>query len=112
MMSKKVYLAGPMRIVGPPDYNREAFADAQRALEDLGYIVFNPHEHDATQGRDPNDIRSALADDLFWICTQADLMVILPGWEKSLGVAAEMATAQAINIPVYTLADILEPAKC
>lgn len=102
-----VYIAGPMRRIGPPDYNKQEFADAQKQLESLGYTVFNPHECDANKDRKPDDIRGALADDLDWICKHADVLVLLPGWQDSLGVKAELATAEAIGIRYYTLAMFL-----
>jgi hypothetical protein len=54
-----VYIAGPMRRIGPPDYNKQSFADAQVQLEALGCTVFNPHECDANKDRKPDDIRGA-----------------------------------------------------
>lgn len=104
----KAYIAGPMRSVGPPDYNYAAFKAAQLVLEELGYSVFNPHECDANKNRKPDDIRAALADDLWWICTEADIVVVLPFWESSMGTQAEMATARAIGIPVRMYEEVTE----
>lgn len=104
----KVYIAGPMRSLKHLDYNSAAFYSAQHVLEAYGYSIFNPHQKDAQVGRKADDIRSALSDDLEWICGHADAVVLLEGWEKSLGVGAEIATAHAIGIPVYTLEKFVE----
>ena len=48
-----------------------------------------------------------MGDDLAWICKHADIIVLLPGWERSLGVKAELATAEAIGVPAYTLSKFL-----
>jgi hypothetical protein len=46
------------------------------------------------------DLRDALAVDLEWICRHADMIVMLPGWEKSSGATAEHAAAKALGITV------------
>ena len=52
-------------------------------------------------------LRDALAADLHWICTQADAVALLPGWETSLGATAEAATARALGLPVIDLDTLL-----
>lgn len=103
----KAYIAGPMRSIGPPNYNAEAFVDAQHALESLGYAVFNPSLIEANEFTLESN-RRAMAAELSWICRYADLVIVLPGWEVSLGCAAEMATARSIGIPVITYAEATE----
>lgn len=39
-MKKRLYLCGP--ITGMPNYNRDAFNDAESALRSAGFDVFNP----------------------------------------------------------------------
>lgn len=65
----------------------------------MGLEVFNPHESSLPQ----DDIRACMAADLDWICREADMIAIIPGWKGSLGVAAELATAKACSIPVIYL---------
>jgi Holliday junction resolvase RusA-like endonuclease len=115
----RVYLAGPMR--GIAEQNFPAFHAATRALRDGGVEVWSPAEYDLSQGHDPTgtsgseaelaasgfDIRGALCADLTWICKEADVVIVLPGWEHSRGALAEVWTAHAIGIPVITLADFL-----
>ena len=119
-MSPKVYLAGPMR--GIPAYNFPAFFAAERAIreESPGTFVFNPARNDCEHyGLDPEDprragdklqsehynfsIRTALSQDLAWICQNANALILLPNWETSNGALAERACCLALDIPVYTL---------
>jgi nucleoside 2-deoxyribosyltransferase len=112
----KVYLAGPMR--HRPDFNFPAFRAATSVLRSIGYEVWSPHEDDEANGftgdghtgqEDVTDItREGLAADLAYIARDAEMVVVLPGWEDSLGVAAEMATARAVGIPVLTYEEITE----
>lgn len=100
----KVYLAGPMR--GIHEFNFPAFNEAAAQLRAIGYDVFNPAEHDMQ-----HNLREALAMDLDWLCRWAEAVVLLPGWESSLGATAERYAAYALTIPVMTLADALKGAK-
>lgn len=107
----KVYLAGPMR--GIPQFNFPAFKDATARLRADGYTVFSPAERDIEAGFDPIDmdgnenlaehgfdLREALGADLAWITEHAHTVAVLPGWENSKGVAAEVATARALGLRV------------
>jgi Domain of unknown function (DUF4406) len=116
----KLYLAGPMR--GYADFNFPAFDEGAAKLRQLGHTVFNPAERDReVHGNDVNvsatgdladvpqfSLRGALGADLAWICAHADAVVVLPGWDKSLGVAAEVATARALGLPVKTIESVTE----
>ena len=105
----KLYLAGPMS--GIKYFNAPAFADAAYRLRLVGYEVFNPAENDIANGFDVSkmkgdevlsehgfSLREALKQDLSWICDHAEGIAILPRWEKSKGVAAELALAAALGI--------------
>ena len=116
---RKIYLAGPMR--GVPEFNAPAFHKAAYKLRERGYVVFNPAEADADRlGKDvskefptgdPDDlarrygitIRECLAEDLAWICREADELALLPGWQHSLGAMAERATAVALGLTIMEL---------
>ncbi|MDN3356036.1 DUF4406 domain-containing protein [Actinomadura sp. DC4] len=115
----KLYLAGPMRAY--PEFNHPAFRKATALLRADGHEVFSPAEHDEVGGFDftgmagtPEDLdaqgfdlRVALADDLVWICGHAEGLVVLPGWQTSLGATAEVATARALSLPVWPLAEFV-----
>jgi Domain of unknown function (DUF4406) len=94
-----VYLSGPM--TGYPGMNRQAFADAAARLRLAGHAVHNPHEANASI---PDaDRRARLAADLSWICLHAEAVILLPGWDISSGVAAEVAAAEALPVLCYEL---------
>lgn len=118
----KVYLAGPM--TGIPFFNFPTFMSAAKALRDAGHEVFNPAENDIkTIGRDFSvdyptgdaaqlakdtgfTLRKALADDLNFICLHAEAIALLPGWENSKGVRAELATAQALKLQIIEMNEV------
>ena len=119
-----VYLAGPMR--GIRHFNFPAFNAAAKELRKAGYEVFNPAERDRKEGFDPIgldlngdedlsaegfSLRHALYADLEFVTLGADAVVLLPDWEGSRGVAAEVATAEALDLPVWTLAEALHPSR-
>lgn len=110
---RKVYIAGPMR--GYPEFNFPAFLDAEGFLADnLLYVsengeeFFSPAQHDigngfAWEGKSGTedegvDLRAMLGADLAWIAANAEVILLLPGWEKSSGVAAELALAKALHL--------------
>lgn len=103
----KVYLAGPMS--GIEDYNFPAFFKYAKVLEDQGHTVFNPAQNDLDNWKDLEGVkkhanyRDCLGQDLNWICYHAEAIALIPGWEKSKGVQAELATARAIGLEVIEL---------
>lgn len=112
----RIYIAGPMR--GLPEFNFPAFDKAQMRLEELGHETFNPADRDRSTGFDVTgmtghenlaglgfSLRDALAADTEYISKHADAIALLPGWEKSSGVAAEVALARALGLPVALVED-------
>lgn len=118
----KIYLAGPMR--GIAEFNFPAFRSASAFLRDIvGWEVFSPAEKDEEvhdqnfskqfkTGEEANianaeskgfSLRRALGDDTAWICSHADGVAMLPGWEKSRGAQAEVALAKALGLKLYPL---------
>ena len=113
----KVYLAGPMS--NKPYFNFPAFFEAEQRLLDKGYEVFSPARHDADTyglegfmnccsgtheeakaifGNHAPTYRECLKVDLNWILDNADAIALLPGWEDSKGVAAEVALAKCLGL--------------
>ena len=98
-------------MTGLPDYNFPAFDKAADILTAQGHEVFNPAQNDREHGFDASGLEGheaerlgfslhrALKQDLSWICDHAEALVLLEGWERSKGVRAEMALAEALGLP-------------
>lgn len=93
----KIYLSGPMR--GYPESNYPLFHQVTALLRSKGYYVYNPAEfkHD----EDIFPLRKAFAEYCKFICEEASAIVLLPGWENSLGVSAELALAKNCKLDIY-----------
>jgi len=103
------YIAGPMR--GTPFYNFPAFDSVQSFLESLGYTAVSPATLDREQAnfdamkidwpadydwnRIPEgfDLAACVNRDLEAV-KSCDILVLLDGWETSVGVQAEKAVAE------------------
>lgn len=114
---RKIYIAGPMQNV--PEFNYPAFNKAAALYRELGYIVFNPAEHDTEiLGVDAGQVspsgslieleanstfrrNEALAADLKWIALNATDIHMLPGWEHSTGAFAEWSLAKALKLTFH-----------
>jgi hypothetical protein len=117
----KIYIAGPM--TGLPEYNFPAFDKAADILTESGHHVFNPAQNDRDHGFNATglegheaeqlgfSLRRALKQDLSWICDHAEALVLLEGWERSRGVRAEMALAEALGLPKYEMERLPEAVK-
>jgi hypothetical protein len=111
----RVYIAGPMS--GIPEFNFPLFNKVAQELRDKGHSCFNPAARDLerlpTVDFASGDVekvkaqgfslREALADDTNYICLEADAIVMLPGWEFSLGARAEHALATALKHTIIYL---------
>lgn len=115
---RRIYIAGPMS--GIPDHNRPAFYSTAEAFEEGGWEVFNPADNDvrlfgsheacdaAIEANRNQALRVMLGSDLEWICSDADAIAMLPGWEKSYGARAEHATAVALGLEIIYISDVTE----
>lgn len=117
--SKRVFLSGPMS--GKPDWNREAFAQAEKRCYELGADwVYNPAK-DAPREGEPvaeheqymnvtlheltrwvNGAHSIVDSRPFY-----DVLVLLDGWEKSDGALMESSTAFECGIPYVLAGEVL-----
>lgn len=116
----RIYLAGKMR--GMKEFNFPAFRAAARDLRAEGHEVSSPAERDIerhfgvdiSKGNDTGDedkaarehgfsLRTALGEDLAWICQHAEGLALLPGWRGSMGARAERAVALALGLKVWEL---------
>lgn len=105
------YLAGPISYGGHPPCCREEEAElaarvavscgAERALQEAGYIVYNPYRYVSRTAWDKN------GSDWYWndlkYLTLATAIVLLPGWKASRGVVQyEIPVAAALGLEVFT----------
>ena len=113
-----IYFSGPLR--GLPNVGHPVFVRGACALRGQEHDVHSPHEKNEADGYDFTgmdgtedltelgfDLRRALALDLGWLCAEAEAVVVLPGWRKSRGARAEVATALALDLPVWPLTKFL-----
>lgn len=99
------YIAGPMR--GYDLYNFPAFHAADKKYTALGYKIFNPARMDEEAGvfgdtnpLPPHFMHDAMRRDLLAIIDHCDTIILLHGWEKSSGVAVELALAKVLGFTI------------
>ena len=105
----KVYVGGPMR--KRPLFNHPLFQKVTGILRGLDYDVTSPHEIDVEHGFSPHDEARPLRDYLRYdipALLECDIMALLPGWEDSDGTRAEMAVAEACDIPIIRWEELVE----
>lgn len=93
----KIYLSGPMK--GYIDSNYPLFHKVSAELRLIGHYVYNPAEFKHSEEIFP--IRKAFREYCLFICDEADAIMLLPGWEKSLGASAELALAKNCKLTIY-----------
>lgn len=102
-----VYLAGPM--TGILNSNHAAFDFATDKLRALGFSVFSPAENDRNlfgselEKSPAFSRRKVLKTDTAFICSQAEIIALLPNWEKSKGALAERALGVALGLTIMEL---------
>jgi nucleoside 2-deoxyribosyltransferase len=112
-----IYLASPYSHPDPAvrQERYEAVCQAAAELISRGHIVFSPvaHSHTiATYGL-PGDWEFWQRTDRWFIRHCQRLVVLtLPGWRESQGVAAEMEIARGLGKPVVLLAPVSHPWPC
>lgn len=98
---KTAYLAGPYTASSQEEVqaNVQAAIDVQGELMRSGFAVFCPH---ANYGHGQAEVTY---QDVMNMCFAhlevADLIVMMPGWEKSTGACQEIGFAIAKNKPVF-----------
>ena len=113
----KIYIAGPMR--GYPNWNYQAFSDAESHLKKLGWCnVVNPStlddNYEDTKGLGaPEDFdpykneshqdanRRIMKRDVDVICDDCIAIYMLRGWESSKGACAEFYLAASIGLEIH-----------
>ena len=88
----KIYISGPMTDL--PDFNRPEFNRVAAILRAQGHCVFNPAE------TDDYEPRKSFAEYCNWICLEADMIILLSGWQKSKGAMVELKLAEYVGIEI------------
>lgn len=88
----KIFISGPM--TGYPNYNREAFFEAEKRLAKQGDIILSPAY-----------LPEGLTHEQYhWICKAmldvADAIYLLKGYKNSLGSMMELDYAKALRLKV------------
>lgn len=110
----RLYISGPMR--GVPEWNFPAFDQAAAFVRSLGWEAINPADHDRevnpdyeslpeyALGEPTADVERLLGWDLQQIAgPECDGIVLLPGWENSVGAGHELYVAKATGKKVFHL---------
>lgn len=91
----KIYIAGPM--TGLPDCNKPAFNAAAKILSQNGEIVLNPAIlPEGMKHHEYMTICLAMVE----VC---DMVMLLPGWEKSVGAQMEQKRARELGKEVIEI---------
>ena len=114
---RRVYLSGPM--TGMEDWNRTTFDAAEKRLvcEPFDVMwIYNPADH-------IDEMRSLSHEEAMYLSIHSlmsidvadskfvpyyDVLVSLPGWEKSAGACLEREVAVACGIEVCELSEVVE----
>lgn len=83
----RAYICGPLR--GDVESNRDAAARAVKKLLRLGYAVFCPHTQ--FYPCDCGTFEREIMECCLYEIVRSDIVVLLDGWEKSLGSQREIA---------------------
>lgn len=90
---------------GYPESNYPLFHRVTAELRAAGHEVYNPAEFEWKGSHETFPLRRAFAEYSAFICNEADTIVLLPGWEKSLGVSAELALAKNCQLEILEYVD-------
>ena len=98
---KVAYIAGAYRGDGMPDTIYENITIARSYAKkywQMGYAVFCPHMNTA--------FMDGACEDEIWlsgaleIMRRCDVLILLPGWEKSSGSVAELKEAERLDMEI------------
>ncbi len=102
---KKVYIAGP--ITGVEDFKAN-FQSAEDLLKDTGHeVIINPSFLPSGLGNNEDYMHICYA-----MIDKVDMVVILPGWEESVGTKSELKYAIEHNKEIRFLEEISDCVNC
>ncbi len=105
---KLVYVAGKFTGANSWEVKQNVNAAEKVAFQvaELGAMPLCPHTNTANF--------FGTLDDAFWyagtleLLRRCDAVILVPGWERSKGVAAELAEAQQLKLPIHETPDQLD----
>lgn len=99
--NKIAYIAGP--ITGHEETYEQTFAEAESKLKGMGATVLNPSLL-------PLGLRShkSYMNICIPMLLEADVVIMLPGWEQSKGAKIEYIEAMSKDMPVFLLSQFVE----
>lgn len=95
-----IYISGPMS--GLPEFNFPAFTEAAKKLRELGHIVISPHEIE----QPALTWEACMRQDIKQLM-DADMVVVLPGWEKSKGANIEVDIAIGLGMQIIRIKELI-----
>jgi len=105
MTKRKIYIAGPMS--GIIDHNKPEFMKAASIWEARQFEVFNPITSPMSRLVQEGKLsgqeayRQCMRLDCEWICTEADAIYMLRGWQRSPGATAEHSLAVCLGLDIF-----------
>lgn len=89
---QRIYLSGPISVMA--NFNRAGFAEAEDALEAVGFDVVNPLSLSTE-----TDWHTCMRMDIKALM-DCDAVATLKGWERSRGARIEISLATKLGMPV------------
>jgi len=111
-MSKlRIYLAGPM--TGYDNYNYDNFFKLDRILTNCGFDVVNPAQITIDMGGQDlyianKDFANTVIDAQQAALVKCDAVLLMYGWENSVGSRAKLKTAINHNLKIFQQYDIIK----
>ncbi|UBF29916.1 DUF4406 domain-containing protein (plasmid) [Kovacikia minuta CCNUW1] len=102
------YIGGPYRATESVQTSINIDKSREAALElwEKGYAPLCPHLNSAHFEWYLNLEDKEYLEAYLSMLARCDLLVLIPGWEKSEGTLAEKELAESINIPVFELGNV------
>lgn len=97
-----VYIAGPYsaKTIKQRDGNIRNAWQVGFELAKIGFFPIIPHCNSAHMGL-AQPYEFWIKGDIELMCRAADLIVLIPGWNKSPGAVKEMEAAVSFGLPIY-----------
>jgi len=99
---RSVYISGPM--TGLPDLNHPAFLRLEKIWRKWGWTVANPvtiNPANAHSDLTPEEVRAVCIWTDLEAVRDTDALVLMRGWERSIGARAEVYLARSLNHPIF-----------